>query len=83
MLTKNALQPYPLEFTMFTLLLTTLLACGNKEEDTGLIHISNDGPAGEAFPSPHADRQMERLFVLLLVGKGVKSAQLQETPIFL
>ena len=37
---------------MFTLLFTTLLACGNKEEDSGLIHISNDGPAGEAYATP-------------------------------
>ena len=37
---------------MYTLLLTSILACGNKEEDSGLIHISNDGPAGESFSEP-------------------------------
>tara|TARA_B100001093_G_scaffold482896_1_gene514938 strand:- start:4 stop:471 length:468 start_codon:yes stop_codon:yes gene_type:complete len=39
---------------MYTLLLTTLLACGNKEkeEDSGHIHISNDGPDGDAFSTP-------------------------------
>lgn len=37
---------------MISLLLTTLFACGNKEEDSGLIHISNAGPAGEAYSQP-------------------------------
>ena len=37
---------------MYTLLLTTILACGNKAEDSGHIHISNDGPDGEAYSTP-------------------------------
>ena len=39
---------------MHTLLLTSILACGNKEqeEDSGLIHISNDGPTGDAYSTP-------------------------------
>ena len=54
---------------MYTLLLTSILACGNKEEkdDSGLIHISNDGPIGESFSEPTCARQMEKPFVLLLV----------------
>lgn len=37
---------------MLTLVLTTLLACGNKENDSGNIHISNDGPDGESYSQP-------------------------------
>ena len=37
---------------MYALLLTTILACGNKEEDSGHIHISNDGPDGDAYSTP-------------------------------
>ena len=41
---------------MYTLLLTTILACGNKEEeDSGNIHMSNDGPDGDAYSRPSCD----------------------------
>ena len=53
---------------MYTLLLTSILACGNKEEDSGLIHISNDGPTGDAFSTPTCGPQQMDSAIRFVVG---------------
>ena len=61
---------------MYTLLLTSILACGNKEEDSGLIHISNDGPTVR-LTQRFADQQMDLLFILPLVSNRETNARVR------